>query len=215
MVRLDLTADLRAQGPFDLIIHKVTDLMTSSNPEDKAQLRRFEEFLVGSPGIAVIDPVARTADLTNRVTTLKSLEIAASATSELFFVPKTIVVGPGEKPGLTDFWFPVVTKHPVACGLPNSHHIGVYTSLQQAESLIGPLVVQEYIRHGGAMLKVYAIGDEVFVDARSSIPLTEGRRPAFSSLSPAAETNKYPPSEQGCWSRPPFSIPRHSQKTSH
>jgi len=49
--------------------------------------------------------------------------------------------------------------------------IGFYPSAMDPEAvrLAGPLLVQEFVYHGEAMLKVYVLGEDIFVDTRTSI----------------------------------------------
>lgn len=48
-------ADLDAQGPFDVILHKVSEIVSSEDPEDKAAVQRLRDFIDSHPDIKIID----------------------------------------------------------------------------------------------------------------------------------------------------------------
>ena len=48
-------AELEAQGPFDVILHKVSEIVSSEDPEDKAAVKRLRDYIEAHPETKVID----------------------------------------------------------------------------------------------------------------------------------------------------------------
>ena len=74
--------------------------------------------------------------------------------------------------GLT---FPLLCKPAVACG-PRGHRLSLVlraeglTELVSSASADGPLIAQEYVDHGGSVLKAYAVGDLEHLALKPSLP---------------------------------------------
>lgn len=109
MIQLDLTQDLAAQGPFDLILHKVTDLYTSDKPSEKQQFDNLRDFLASNQTLPQIDPLSSVLALTNRVAVLAALSHVAEALGSpgLFRVPQSVVLQEGQRPDLAALKFPI------------------------------------------------------------------------------------------------------------
>ena len=107
MIPLDLTQNLEAQGPFDVLIHKVTDLVTSEHPADKQQMENFKTYTAAHLALPVLDPLDSTLALTNRISTLKVLRETVDESGGLFYVPHSVVLEAGQPLDPTVFKFPI------------------------------------------------------------------------------------------------------------
>ena len=107
MIPLDLTQSLESQGPFDVLIHKVTDLVTSELPADKQQIENFKSFTAAHPALPVLDPLDSTLALTNRISTLKVLRETVDESGGLFHVPRSVVLEAGQTLDTSVVRFPI------------------------------------------------------------------------------------------------------------
>ncbi|KAG8232803.1 hypothetical protein J437_LFUL007957, partial [Ladona fulva] len=68
LVKIDLSYPLEDQGPFSVIIHKLTDVIAKAMQGDQnayETIQRFEAYLGSNPGVAVIDPLQNMAIIFN------------------------------------------------------------------------------------------------------------------------------------------------------
>uniref|UniRef100_A0A0C9RRW3 inositol-1,3,4-trisphosphate 5/6-kinase n=1 Tax=Wollemia nobilis TaxID=56998 RepID=A0A0C9RRW3_9CONI len=93
---------------------------------------------------------------------------------ETFGIPKQIVVYKAE--ALNDFKtsvglkFPVIAKPLVADGSVKSHKMSLVFNSEGLLKLKPPLVLQQFVNHGGVIFKVYVVGDYVKCVKRKSLP---------------------------------------------
>ncbi|KAJ8633866.1 hypothetical protein MRB53_027202 [Persea americana] len=169
LIPVDSSRRLIDQGPFDCIIHKL------SGPDWKDQLNRYTS---ANPNVPIIDPLDAIERLHNRISMLQvvsELEIPRSAASPATFgVPNQIVIfdsgtlsDPAASNGLK---FPVIAKPLVADGSARSHKMSLVFNRDGLTRLKPPVVIQEFINHGGVIFKVYVVGDHVRCVKRRSLP---------------------------------------------
>ncbi|KAI9266750.1 inositol-tetrakisphosphate 1-kinase [Phascolomyces articulosus] len=166
--------------PFDLLVHKMSDVhgnMLKGNNDAKVQFERFLNFCIKNPQIRVLDPWQNVQVLLNRKATY-DLCVHASETTpvrDLFQVPKAVylnTIQDAKHQGI--LLFPSVCKRQKACGTGESHHMVLVQSkeaLPQLESYFHPnepVVFQEFIPHDGALVKVYVADGQLFTYVRPS-----------------------------------------------
>ena len=54
---IELRAPIENLGNFDVIIHKITDLMLSDKPEDKEGIINLENYIRNHPKTLLLDPI--------------------------------------------------------------------------------------------------------------------------------------------------------------
>ncbi|XP_058084886.1 inositol-tetrakisphosphate 1-kinase 1-like [Magnolia sinica] len=163
LIRIESDRPLVDQGPFDCILHKL------SSDGWKSQL---QEYATKNPGVFIIDPPDAIQRLHNRISMLQVVsEIQVPQEHETFGIPKQIVMydsatllDPG---GLR---FPVIAKPLVADGSARSHKMLLVYNRDGLIKLRPPIVLQEFINHGGVIFKVYVVGDYVKCVKRKSLP---------------------------------------------
>uniref|UniRef100_A0A1D1Z4V7 Inositol-tetrakisphosphate 1-kinase n=1 Tax=Anthurium amnicola TaxID=1678845 RepID=A0A1D1Z4V7_9ARAE len=166
LIPIDLDKPLAEQGPFDCILHKV------SGEAWKAQLR---EYLGKHPGVPVIDPPEAIEQLHNRISMLQVVsDLRIPQEKETFGVPKQIVIydlaALLDDGVLSTLRFPVISKPLVADGSAKSHKMALVYHRDALFKLKPPLVLQEFVNHGGVIFKVYVVGDYVKCVKRKSLP---------------------------------------------
>eukprot|EP01112_Ceratiomyxa_fruticulosa_P008861 TRINITY_DN2299_c0_g1_i1.p1 TRINITY_DN2299_c0_g1~~TRINITY_DN2299_c0_g1_i1.p1 ORF type:complete len:329 (-),score=46.26 TRINITY_DN2299_c0_g1_i1:869-1855(-) len=178
LILLDLESDLEAQGPFDVIVHKVTDeLVDSKNKNAEEKVKRLESYLDKHPEIIDIDPVRNQRTVLDR----GSMSLLLAKVNNLIpphlnvRCPKFTIVDDHPKEGYHDFLkkegvkFPVLCKTVQACGSRKSHIMGIVFEEKSLLQFEPPILIQEYINHNATLFKVFAIGDYINVVRRKSI----------------------------------------------
>ncbi|CAF1697610.1 hypothetical protein HID58_050782 [Brassica napus] len=170
LIKLDPTKPLLEQGKLDCVIHKLYDLDWKQN---------LHEFREKCPNVPVIDSPEDIEKLHNRVSMLEVITQLNFPVSERerFGVPKQVVVmdptvlscgGGGE--GLGELEFPVIAKPLDADGSAKSHKMFLIYDQEGMKILKAPVVLQEFVNHGGVIFKVYVVGDYVKCVKRRSLP---------------------------------------------
>lgn len=173
LVPIDLGRPLLDQGPFDCVLHKLC------SDDWKRQLKEFEEK---NPRVLIIDQPEAIELLHNRISMLQvvaELEMDRSkmpgAETASFGIPKqTVIYEFGsvsevnvEEEGLR---FPVISKPLVADGSAKSHKMLLVYNNDGLNKLKPPIVLQEFVNHGGVIFKVYVVGEYVKCVKRKSLP---------------------------------------------
>lgn len=169
MIRVDPDRNLADQGPFDCVLHKL------HGDDWKRQLK---DFAVKYPNAVVLDPPESIERLHNRISMLQVVsELEIDDRSETFGIPEQIVVY--DKETLSDhrnleaLKFPVIAKPLVADGSAKSHKMALVFNAGGLGKLKPPIVLQEFVNHGGVIFKVYVVGEHVRCVKRKSLPDVE------------------------------------------
>ncbi|KAF3432647.1 hypothetical protein FNV43_RR23749 [Rhamnella rubrinervis] len=166
LVPVDLSTPLIDQGPFRCIVHKLY------GQDWKKELK---EYASKSPNTVIIDPPECIERLHNRISMLEMvnrLKIPQESESR-FGVPNQLVVEEpeglknGEWMGLK---FPVIAKPILANGSGKSHEMCLVMNSRGLEKVRTPIVLQEFVKHGGVVFKVYVVGERVMCVKRRSLP---------------------------------------------
>ncbi|CAN7114362.1 unnamed protein product [Brassica rapa subsp. narinosa] len=171
LIKLDPTKPLLEQGKLDCVIHKLYVLDWKQN---------LHEFREKFPNVPVVDSPEDIEKLHNRVSMLEvitQLNFPVSE-SERFGVPKQVVVmdptvlscGGGGGEGLGELEFPVIAKPLDADGSATSHKMFLIYDQEGMKILKAPIVLQEFVNHGGVIFKVYVVGGYVKCVKRRSLP---------------------------------------------
>ncbi|KAJ0964363.1 hypothetical protein J5N97_029485 [Dioscorea zingiberensis] len=166
LVPIDPFLPLSSQGPFDVIIHKL------SSPDWKSQL---QEFAVENPNTPVIDLPDAIERLRNRISMLQAVsDLRIPQKDETFGTPKQIVIYDSDSlsdpASIETLKFPVIAKPLVADGSAKSHKMSLVFHPEGLLLLKPPIVLQEFVNHGGVIFKVYVVGDFVKCVKRKSLP---------------------------------------------
>ncbi|XWS49539.1 hypothetical protein CRYUN_Cryun12cG0011600 [Craigia yunnanensis] len=166
MVKIDRERPLVDQGPFDCVLHKLYG-------EDwKSQL---EDFRSKNPNAVIVDSPDAIERLHNRISMLQVVsELKIENQSETFGIPKQIVIYDQETLFDNQAWellkFPVIAKPLVADGSAKSHKMALVFNHDGLNKLKPPIVLQEFVNHGGVIFKVYVVGEYVKCVKRKSLP---------------------------------------------
>ncbi|PIN22821.1 Inositol-pentakisphosphate 2-kinase [Handroanthus impetiginosus] len=168
LIKIDLEKPLIEQGPFDLVLHKIY------GAEWRQQLA---EYSAKYPNVLIIDSLDAIERLHNRISMLQvvtELNVVECETVS-FGIPKQIAVydsGAMEEMDLESegLKFPVIAKPLVADGSAKSHKMSLVYNRDGLSKLKPPVVLQEFVNHGGVIFKVYVVGEYVKCVKRKSLP---------------------------------------------
>lgn len=166
VIAIDLERPLEAQGPFDVVIQKVTDLMSLSatDPLASRQVAALEAYLKAHPACTLIDDLDAVRVCTDRVNVRRAIESArGSRGADAFRLAPAVVIASSSDADRIDeqtISFPVCTrcipfgailidrfflftvaKPASACGLAGSHKMYFVRSpaqLRHVASLLAP-----------------------------------------------------------------------------
>ncbi|XP_010691534.2 inositol-tetrakisphosphate 1-kinase 3 isoform X1 [Beta vulgaris subsp. vulgaris] len=166
-VPIDQNRPLAEQGPFDVVLHKLLG-------NEWSQV--LEDYRLKHPEVTVLDPPFAIQCVRNRQSMLE--DVAALGLADSYgrvCVPKQLVIKkdptliPAEvaKAGLK---LPLVAKPLFVDGSAKSHELFLAYDNVSLSKLEPPLVLQEFVNHGGVMFKVYVIGNAIKVVRRFSLP---------------------------------------------
>ncbi|MBN3281426.1 ITPK1 kinase, partial [Polyodon spathula] len=175
---LDLTKPIEEQGPLDVIIHKLTDLILEADQNDTQSLllvQRFQDYIEAHPETIVLDPLPAIRTLLDRC---KSYELIHRIEDRMQdgricsppFMVLTSECGPDtleqiEKHRLT---FPFICKTRVAHGT-NSHEMAIIFNEEGLKDIKPPCVIQSFINHNAVLYKVFVVGESYTVVERPSL----------------------------------------------
>ncbi|XP_006662634.1 inositol-tetrakisphosphate 1-kinase 5 [Oryza brachyantha] len=167
LVPVDPERPLPDQGPFHLLIHKLY------GDDWRAQLHAFS---AAHPSVPVVDPPHAIDRLHNRISMLQvvsELDVPPHA-HHTFGIPSQVVVydaaALADSGLLAALRFPLIAKPLVADGSAKSHKMSLIYHREGLRKLRPPLVLQEFVNHGGVIFKVYVVGAHVTCVKRRSLP---------------------------------------------
>ncbi|KAK3562713.1 hypothetical protein QTP86_005672 [Hemibagrus guttatus] len=175
---LDLNQPLEEQGPLDVIIHKLTDLILEADQNDTQSLilvQRVQDYIDAHPETIVLDPLPAIRTLLDRCKSYQLVHrIEACMQDERICSPPFMVLnsecGPDtleqiKQHGLT---FPFICKTRVAHGT-NSHEMAIIFSAEDLKDVKPPCVIQSFINHNAVLYKVFVVGESYTVVERPSL----------------------------------------------
>ena len=174
---LHVSRPLHAQGPFDVLLVKLTDAMARAlfdgDEEARGLVERMETYGRQS-GCVMIDDFQLVRRVLDR-RRISELLNAADITVAGYPVRAPAAVNvelPIAEPISLPFFCPVICKPVQSCGSVSSHTFYILYSVEQLHSLAatGSYIVQQLLPHSGTMYKVYVINAHAFVIPKPSIP---------------------------------------------
>ncbi|KMT16680.1 hypothetical protein BVRB_3g049650 [Beta vulgaris subsp. vulgaris] len=173
LILVDRHQSLLEQGPFDCLVHKFYD------DEWNQQLHEFNS---AHPHVPIIDSPAAIRRLHNRVSMLEAVKkltlskssdtagIAGSAPT--VGIPKQILLTAECREERSGLKYPMIAKPMIANGTIKSHQMSLVLNSNGLEKVKhqAPVVLQEFVNHGGVLFKVYVAGNHVKCVHRKSLP---------------------------------------------
>lgn len=176
LVQIDLNKDLELQGPYDAIIHKLSDFIVLSDQGDTQAsllIGKLEKYLSDHPEIVVLDPFPCVRRLCDRYQQYSLIQEVCK-TDDVYtpiFVDLTSADVEENKQKLQTFGvkYPFVCKPLVAHGTEFAHQMSIIFSDDGLKDVVPPCVAQTFIQHNAVLYKVFVVGDRYFVVPRPSL----------------------------------------------
>lgn len=179
LIVVDLDRSLEEQGPFDLIIQKLTEYMAAAIKGSKdamKTLKGVEMYINDHPEVIVIDPMESVRKLFDRTTSyqiMKECEILEEGVrvlipnfaqiDELDFKQNLMKI---ENAGVS---YPMVCKTVIGHGSESCHEMAVIFNEEGLKDLMPPCVVQQFVNHNAVLFKVFVAGNNHYIVERPSI----------------------------------------------
>lgn len=167
VVYIDLSKPIEEQGPFDIIIHKMTYFMTGHDMSVDPGLNRLYIYYKAHPEVTIIDDldaVALTLDREEMNAAFEKVNWDGFRVSP----PRVVFMG-SEDADISSVKFPVLVKPKGAASTDANHMMRLATGPEQLKGAPMPCILQEFVNHGGIVYKIYALGDHLEVGARPSM----------------------------------------------
>ncbi|KAK7317178.1 hypothetical protein RJT34_01184 [Clitoria ternatea] len=167
LIQIDLTKPLAQQGPFHCILHKLYS-------QDWAQLK-LDQYTSENPHKPVFDPPHLVHRLHNRSSMLDAItHFKTTCKNATVSVPKQVVIDVNDVNAIdqisSTLRFPIIAKPLIVDGTMHSHELCLVFDREGLKTLNAPVVLQEFVNHGGVVFKVYVAGDHVTCVKRRSLP---------------------------------------------
>ncbi|KAM5575144.1 inositol-tetrakisphosphate 1-kinase 3 [Rosa sericea] len=166
-VAIDHNRPLSDQGPFDIVLHKLSG---------REWRQILEDYRKTHPEVTVLDPPDAIQPLHNRQSMLQAVaDMDLSDSYGKVGVPRQLVIkrdASSIPDAVTDsgLKLPLVAKPLVNDGSVKSHQLSLAYDRYSLQKLEPPLVLQEFVNHGGVLFKVYIVGEAIKVVRRFSLP---------------------------------------------
>lgn len=178
VVQLDLSQPLEEQGPLDVIIHKLTDLILEADQNDSQAVllvQRVQDYIDAHPETIVLDPLPAIRTLLDRCKSYQLIHrIECCMQDERICSPPFMVLNTECSPDVLEqiktqgLTFPFICKTRVAHGT-NSHEMAIIFSEEDLKDVKPPCVIQSFINHNAVLYKVFVVGDSYTVVERPSL----------------------------------------------
>ncbi|XP_053290112.1 inositol-tetrakisphosphate 1-kinase [Pleuronectes platessa] len=178
VVQLDLSQPLEEQGPLDVIIHKLTDLILEADQNDSQAVllvQRVQEYIDSHPETIVLDPLPAIRTLLDRCKSYQLIHRLESCMQDKRICsPPFMVLNSKCSPDVLEqirrqgLTFPFICKTRVAHGT-NSHEMAIIFSEEDLKDVKPPCVIQSFINHNAVLYKVFVVGDSYTVVERPSL----------------------------------------------
>ncbi|XP_054597581.1 inositol-tetrakisphosphate 1-kinase isoform X2 [Nothobranchius furzeri] len=178
VVQLDLSQPLEDQGPLDVIIHKLTDLILEADQNDSQavlQLQRVQDYIDAHPETIVLDPLPAIRTLLDRCKSYQLIHrLEKCMQDERICSPPFMVLNTECSPDVLEqikqqgLTFPFICKTRVAHGT-NSHEMAIIFNEEDLKDVKPPCVIQSFINHNAVLYKVFVVGESYTVVERPSL----------------------------------------------
>ncbi|RZF39139.1 hypothetical protein LSTR_LSTR005767 [Laodelphax striatellus] len=177
LVKLNLDKPLEDQGPFSIIVHKLTEVIGQSILGDKKAesiINRLEKYLEKHPEIAMVDPLDNVRRLMYRSSSydiiytsqLHEMDVITPTFVELYSTDININKEILKAAGIT---YPFLCKQSVALSTSESHTMCIIFNERGLKDVQPPCVAQPFVNHNAVLFKLYVLGGRYHVVRRPSL----------------------------------------------
>lgn len=176
VVKVDLSRPLEEQGPFTVIIHKLTDIIAQSLKGDgkcRGMMNMLEEYTQRHPEVLIIDPIENVQKLLDRSTSyrvvyesnLHNIDVFTPPFVELTSTDVSVNLEVLKEAGVD---FPFVCKPSVANGT-DCHKMAIVFNERGLKDCQPPCVAHAFVNHNAVLYKIFIVGKEYHIVERPSL----------------------------------------------
>ncbi|KAK4886342.1 hypothetical protein RN001_002613 [Aquatica leii] len=175
--KLDLEADLKSQGGFHILLHKLVDTIALGNQGDKKSLNiisLIEDYLSKHPDVIVIDPIRNVCQLVDRCKTYSIID-ATDLYKYGVFTPTFCEIKSTYNKNVemqlksNNVGYPFVCKPLVGKGSKEAHDMFIIFNKNNLHLCKPPCVVQTFINHNATLYKMNIVGEQYHYSDRPSL----------------------------------------------
>ena len=179
IIDIDLDAPLDAQGPFDIILHKILEFRGEDKEKGEFYKDKFIHY-ISNHKMRLIDPISTCELLTNRFQTMDAVTRCefSSRIGKRVFVPKFYyledlkdnLASTEKMISSSGLVYPIIVKHFMAASFGKvAHEMSIIFGPEGLNDIKTPCFLQQFHNHDGYMVKIYTVGTKFYLCKRPSI----------------------------------------------
>ncbi|XP_077421600.1 inositol-tetrakisphosphate 1-kinase-like isoform X2 [Vanacampus margaritifer] len=178
VVEIDLTQPLGPQGPFDVIVHKLSDVIVEAEHDSKSKqlLVNFQSYVSAHSRTVLLDPLPAMTQILDRFASYRIMSKLHNSLRDWHICspPYLEVHSASDMPSIQqkvmtqNLSFPLICKTRVAHG-SLSHEMSLIFSAASLAEIHPPCVLQSFVNHGAVLHKVFVVGERHFCVERPSL----------------------------------------------
>ncbi|KAJ8403773.1 hypothetical protein AAFF_G00346410 [Aldrovandia affinis] len=177
VVEIDLSRPMASQGPFDVIIHKLSDVIVEAEHDSQSQslLSNFQEYVSMHPLTVLLDPLPAMTQLLDRFASYHIMnKLQNSLRDRGICSPPYLEISTSNQSAIREaveekqLSYPLICKPRVAHG-SHSHEMSLIFCPAGLSDAQPPCVLQSFVNHGAVLYKVFVVGEAHFTVERPSL----------------------------------------------
>ncbi|KAI4463704.1 inositol-tetrakisphosphate 1-kinase [Holotrichia oblita] len=175
--KLDLNKSLESQGPFNVFLHKLTDIIALENqgdPKSSHIIKAVECYISEHPSIIVIDPIPNVRRLLARYQCYSIIH-ATGLHKYGIFTPNFCEITSYDKEKTiqqlkdANVRYPFICKPLLGHGSKKAHEMCIIFNEKYLKDCRAPCVAQTFINHNAILYKIFVIGQQFYFVERPSL----------------------------------------------
>uniref|UniRef100_A0A4W6E3H7 Inositol-tetrakisphosphate 1-kinase n=1 Tax=Lates calcarifer TaxID=8187 RepID=A0A4W6E3H7_LATCA len=183
--QIDLAQPLAPQGPFDAIVHKLSDVIVEADEIPPLSFT-LQTYVSTHPSTVLLDPLPAMTRLLDRFASYRIMSKLHNSLRDwrICSPPYLEVHRASDLPSIQQavmaqgLSFPLICKTRVAHG-SLSHEMSLIFSAGSLADIHPPCVLQSFVNHGAVLHKVFVVGDKHFCVERPSLKNFPSRKTIF------------------------------------
>ncbi|RWS17766.1 Inositol-tetrakisphosphate 1-kinase-like protein [Dinothrombium tinctorium] len=178
LLQLNFNESLSKQGPFEVVIHKLCDVMVKADTGDeyaKIIVSNFENYCKENPEMILIDPLDKVRILLNRYRQYKLIHESDLGSEMNVFIPTFVELTSKDKQENMKKLKEACVRYPFVCkplvtqGTTLAHEMSIIFCENGLDDINPPCVAQTFINHNARLFKLSVIKDEYYIVERPSL----------------------------------------------
>ncbi|CAG9860137.1 unnamed protein product [Phyllotreta striolata] len=165
--KLNLNESLESQGPFCVLVHKMTDIIASANLGDircGKIIQEVERYISQNPSLVVIDPLPNVRKLIDRCSCYSIIH-STNLSAHNVFTPNFCTFRSSDRDSLKQqikmakVTYPFICKPSLGHG-SKAHEMSIIFNEKSLSDIQTPCVAQSFIQHDAVLFKIFVAGEK-------------------------------------------------------